>query len=124
MIEFRKLMQAKLASLHPRVYYQVAPEAATFPYLIYDMPTNNNLGEWGSVITVDVDGWDIPADGDTTALEALIDTVRVGLNKATLVNNSIGAVVYFDDRMSVQDEDKRIKRIKLTFVAKLFERSI
>jgi len=123
MTELRTLLQAYLKTLHPRVYFQVADESAVFPYLVFDFPTTTDNGEWMQVVNVDVDGWDTPVGGDTTAIEALMTTVKNGLNKYTITSDSIGVTFYLESKHALQDDDKRIKRRKYIFEAHLFERS-
>lgn len=123
MTELRTIVQSQLLALHSRVYFQVAPEDAVFPYLVYDIPDIFDDGEWFKRATVDVDGWDLPTDGDTTALETLMETVKDGLNKQTIVSASAGASFFLSSMHSLVDDDKRIKRRKYIFEAHLFERS-
>ena len=123
MKELRRLLQAYLLTVHDRVYYQLAPEDAVYPYLVIDFPAAYDDGEWTQTVSVDVDGWDIPADGDTTVLETLMESVRTGLNKKTFLSSELGATFFIESRLALQDDDKRIKRRKYIFEAHLFERS-
>jgi len=83
MIKLRKALHAHLKTIHPRVYFQTAPDTAQFPYLTYDIPNIFDGGEGHQTVTIDIDGWDSPVDGDTTALENLMTAVNDGLNKHT-----------------------------------------
>lgn len=123
MIEFRKALSAKLKTIHPRVYHsESVPESAVFPYLVYDLPNGNDDGESMELVVVDVDGWDSPANGDTTALETLMAAVNLGLNKKTLTAENVTAVFYVDTKLSLTDDDPRIRRRKYIYRAKLFRR--
>jgi hypothetical protein len=127
MIKLRTALQAYLKTKHPRVYFQAAPENAQYPYLVYDFPNTFDDGEASQTVTVDVDGWDAPAGGDTTELETLMETVNgngtTGLNKKTLTTDDIVVTFYLDNKIPLTDDDKRIRRRKYIYQAKLFERS-
>ena len=123
MIELRKALSAKLKSIHPRVYHsESVPESAVFPYLVYDLPNDNDDGESMELVVVDVDGWDRPTNGDTTALETLVALVNAGLNKQVLTTGTTVAVFYLETKLSPRDDDPRIKRRKYIYQAKLFRK--
>ena len=49
MIDLRIALSTYLRTLHSRVYFQVAPEAAIYPYIVYDIPSIFDDGEgWRS----------------------------------------------------------------------------
>jgi len=119
----RELLYPRLKDIHPRVYFQVAPESAEFPYLVYDFTQIVNDGEEFETVAVDVDGWDMPADGDTTALETLMQTVNDVLNKKTLTAEGLAVTFYLDRKIPLRDDNKDIRRRKYIYEARLFGRS-
>ena len=123
MINLRKLLHPYLKSIHPRVYFQLAPDDAQFPYLVYDFTQIVNDGEEFETVAVDVDGWDMPADGDTTALETLMQTVNDALNKKTLTAEGLTVTFYLDRKIPLLDDNKNIRRRKYIYEARLFGRS-
>lgn len=123
MKNLRKVLYPFLKSLHPRVYFQVAPETAQFPYLVYDFTQVQNDGEEFETIAIDIDGWDMPAGGDTTALETLMETVNNGLNKKTLANEDMAVTFYLDRKIPLLDDNPAIKRRKYIYEARLFGKS-
>lgn len=123
MIELRKILQAHLKTIHSRVYFQHAPDTATFPYLVYNIPSLYDDGEGHQLITLDIDGWDAPSDGDTTALETLMAKVNKGMNKKTIVTEDFAVTFYLDSKLILEDDDPRIERRKYVYQGRLFERS-
>ena len=119
----RELLYPQLKAIHPRVYFQVAPENAQFPYLVYDFTQITNDGEEFETVAVDVDGWDMPADGDTTALETLMQTVNDALNKKALTAEGLAVTFYLDRKIPLLDDNKNIRRRKYIYEARLFGRS-
>lgn len=123
MIELRKTLQAHLKTIHSRVYFQQAPDTTTFPYLVYNMPSLYDDGEDFQLVTLDIDGWDAPETGDTTAIETLMAEVNTGMNKITLTTDKITVTFYLENKLSLTDDDPRIKRRKYVYQGRLFERS-
>src|SRR5690554_4928057 len=119
----RELLYPQLKAIHPRVYFQVAPENAQFPYLVYDFTQITNDGEEFETVALDVDGWDMPAKGDTTALETLMQTVNDVLNKKTLTAEGLAVTFYLDRKIPLVDDNPGIKRRKYIYEARLFGRS-
>lgn len=123
MKNLRKLLHPYLKSIHPRVYFQVAPDSAEFPYLVYDFTQITNDGEGFETVALDVDGWDIPAGGDTTALEILMQSVNDALNKRTLTVEGLAVTFYLDRKIPLLDDNKDIRRRKYIYEARLFGKS-
>lgn len=123
MKNLRKLLYPQLRGIHPCVYFQVAPNNAQFPYLVYDFTQIVNDGEEFETVALDVDGWDMPADGDTTALETLMQTVNDALNKKTLTAEGVAVTFYLDRKIPLLDDNKDIRRRKYIYEARLFGKS-
>ena len=119
----RELLYPQLKAIHPRVYFQAAPENAQFPYLVYDFTQITNDGEEFETVAADIDGWDMPAGGDTTALETLMQTVNDALNKKTLTAEGLAVTFYLDRKIPLRDDNKNIRRRKYIYEARLFGRS-
>jgi len=123
MKNLRKLLHPFLKSIHPRVYFQIAPDSAEFPYLVYDFTQIINDGEEFETVALDVDGWDMPVGGDTTAIENLMDEVNQALNKKTLTAEELAVTFYLDRKIPLRDDNPAIKRRKYIYEARLFGRS-
>jgi hypothetical protein len=112
-IELRKAILSYLKSIHPRVYFQIAPEGAAFPYLVYDLPNSTDDAVMERFV-LEVDGWD--NSKDTTAVETLMDSVDKELHRKTVILiNSISATFYRESRLSLLDDDPRIRRRKYVY---------
>lgn len=123
MKNLRKLLHPFLKSIHPRIYFQIAPDSAEFPYLVYDFTQIVNDGEEFETVALDVDGWDMPVGGDTTAIENLMDEVNQALNKKTLTAEELAVTFYLDRKIPLRDDNPAIKRRKYIYEARLFGRS-
>jgi len=118
MIEIRQVLSTYLKTLHSRVYFQTAPETTVYPYIIYDIPSIYCDGEGGEVVTLDIDGWDSNATGDTTAIENLMQTIS-GLDKKTLTTLNMVVTFFIENKLALTDTDKTIKRRKYIFSGRL-----
>lgn len=113
-IELRKVISSYLKSKHLRVYFEAAPENAIYPYLVYDLPNSSDDGSMEQFV-LDVDGWDAPANLDTTALETMMDTVDTGLHRKTVSISGLAMTFYRENRLTLTDEDVRIRRRKYVY---------
>lgn len=131
MKNLRELLHPYLKLIHPRVYFQDAPDNAQFPYLVYDFTQVTDDGEGFETVAVDIDGWDMPVNGDTTVLESLMEAVNgngdaknpTGLNKKTLAAEGLAVTFYLDRKIPLRDDNKDIRRRKYIYEARLFGRS-
>jgi hypothetical protein len=118
-VELRTALQTYLKTLHDRVYFQVAPDNATMPYVVFDLPNSIDSGALENFV-LDIDFWDDSTD--TTILETLASVVDVAMHKHTiLVNNVLGTAFYRDSRITLVDEDPRIRRRKYTYQARTYQ---
>lgn len=145
MIELRKALLLHLRSIHPRAYFQRAPGNAQFPYVVFRMETYDT-GEGRQLVTLDVDGWDKPEGGDTTALEQMMAALNAGLNKHVVANmhsaihgylspvgivhvdvasdKQFACVFFLDRKVPLTDEDPQIHRRRYSYQGRLFERGV
>lgn len=120
-IEIRKIINVALKSIHPQVYYRSAPADATFPYLVYDLPNSIDDGSLENFV-LDVDAWDLPANGSTTALETLIDSADKSLHRQTItVEGNLAVTFYRENRLTLTDDDPNIKRRKYIYQVRTYE---
>lgn len=118
-IELRKAINTALKTVHPRIYYQDAPDDAVFPYLVYDLPNSVDDGYLEQFV-LDVDGWDNSTD--TTNLETIMDNVNKSLDGMTRTADSLSMSFYLDNRLTLLDDDSRIRRRKYTYQVRTYQR--
>jgi len=106
-----------------KLYFHKAPKGAELPYLIYDIPTISDDGEGFELVTLDIDGWDAPADGDSAPLETFMAAINSKLNKLSIVTDNIVISFYLDSKLVLPDDNPKIIRRKYIYQARLYERS-
>ena len=121
MIELRRALHSYLRSIHPRVYFQRAPDTAQFPYITYSFEMIPD-GEGFELVVLDIDGWDMPDDGDTTQLENLMTDVDRAMNKTTLTTDDLVVSFYLDRKLPLEDDNPKIIRRKYVYQGRIFER--
>jgi len=120
MIYLRKAIMRKLKEYHSSVYFEQSPEDTLFPYVVFTFP-NSFTNEHQEIFVMDVDIWDNRED--TTDLETLSSTIWRGLNRYFYIDEHIQISVYRSNRLfDLEDNNPRIKRRKLIFEVKYFER--
>lgn len=122
MINIRIAIKQALEEYHSRVHYQRAPSDIIFPYVVYDFPNSFMNGDQ-EVFNLDVDIWD--NKNDTTELETLASNIWREFNKYHYLDDNIQFSIYRDNRLPPLDEDdKNIKRRKLIFQLRFFDRQL
>jgi len=121
MIELKQALYELLESVHARVYHKKANDQAVFPYLVYSISNSLVNGDQETFI-MDVDVWD--DDPDTTSIDTISDAVWKKLHKHHHLDDDIQFSIYRQTRFSVEDDDNRLGRIKMTFEIKYFDRGM
>jgi hypothetical protein len=121
MIELRKALHKHLKTIQSRVCFQQASDTEQFPYLTYSFEMIPD-GEGFELVTLDIDGWDMPISGDTTQLENLMTDVDRAMNKTTLTTDDLVVSFYLDRKLPLEDENPNIIRRRHTYQGRLFER--
>ena len=113
------------------LYYDLAAERAVFPYIVYSFEPITTDDESSDTFILDIDGWDAPANGDTTTLESLLEVIDgsgdltspSGLNEKVIITSDVTLILRREARYSIPDDDKTIKRKRYTYQVTVFERS-
>jgi|SRR5690625_3004032 len=117
------VVRRKLLEIHPRVYFDTAPDDAVFPYVVFNFPNDFTIEEL-EVFNLDVDVWDRPVDGDTNEIDAVSSGIWRGLHKCRYMDNNIQFSVYRANRLMPDDDDPLIRRRKLIFELRYFDRRL
>lgn len=119
-LELRTELQSILKTLHARVFFNVAPDDAVFPYVVFDFPNSVDSGTLENYV-LDIDAWDDSTD--TTALETLIGTIDNALHqKAIMLDGKMGFVIYRENRLTLRDDDPRIRRRKYVYQVRTYQK--
>ena len=120
MLELRSELTKLLKTYNSQVYFQKAPNTATFPYVTYNFLDSFTNGDQ-EVIPMDVDIWDNKED--TTELEMITSSIWRGLKSYDYIDENIQFVIYQETRITeLDEEDNNIRRRTLTFYIKFFYR--
>ena len=106
-IELRKDIQALLKEVLEKVYYRRASLRKMYPHVIF---TIEDIFQ-AKVLNIDI--WD--KSEDTIRIEELADSIEK--LKDTVVNNKNHSFIlyYNEDRKWIDDDDKSLLRINMTF---------
>ncbi|MBS4191191.1 hypothetical protein KHA94_13460 [Bacillus sp. FJAT-49705] len=122
MIILRKKLMKLLKLYHPQVYFQKVPHTAQFPYIVFNLP-NAYSNEQQEVFNLDVDIWDNRSD--TSELESLASKLWKELNYYKHTDDHIQFSIYRENRLpSLDEDDTNIKRRKLIFQLRYFDRRL
>ena len=116
----RKVLQSILNEYHERVYFQEADKNATYPYVVYDLPTSFFM-EGVEVFNLDADIW---SDKDTSEFESLTNAIWNGLDNLTHNDDNLFISIYKENRLALNESDSKIKRRKLIFQLRYIDREV
>lgn len=120
MMKLRKTLHPYLKAIHTSTYYQRA-DGMQMPYLVYSLEVTD-WGEGHQRVTLDIDGWDKPTDGDTTQIETLMTLLNAAMDKKTFVTDEFAVTFYLDRKLALEDDDPDIRRRKYIYRGRLQER--
>lgn len=120
MIELRTALREIIKQYHPRVYYQNAPSTAHYPYIVYNLP-NSFDNEQQEVFNLDIDLWNLGAG--TTELETLANNLWKVFNNYYHIDPNMQFSIHRANRLSLEDDNPDIKRRKLIFELRYFDRT-
>lgn len=104
----RKDISALIKQINENVSYRYTSDKISYPYIIYKIKDIYNSK------VLEIDAWDYGKD--TSSLESIMDRLEEMLSGETVVNDNHGLILYYnEDRVWVEDEDKRILHIHETY---------
>ena len=117
-LELRKQLQIIFKTITDNIHYEIAPDTSPYPYLVYELSElTYNYGK--AVMQLEVNILDYGTS--TSVVETLSDTLQDKLNKYHFINDKIQFNIYRLNKITVQEEDKKIRRRRLTFEIQLHE---
>lgn len=122
MVNLRKVLKSLIKEAHPEVYFRKATKKAEYPYIVFNLPNSVDDGSLENFV-LDVDCWDEPKNGDTTAVETVIAQVDAVLQRSRIViDDSTAAVIYRDNRLVLDDDNPQIERRKYIYQVRTYEK--
>jgi hypothetical protein len=116
--DLRKLVQTRLKDITPLVYYRKADEDALYPHIVHLIDRVNILAEHRDDVSLVVDIW---TKSDSVANE-LADAVEKSFDRENLPQETILPTFFLETRIYVEDDDKNISHIQMTFTVQNYER--
>lgn len=116
--DLRKLIVEKLNTTTGATYYMRAPSDALNPYKVFTLSrvALGDLSRDDYELTVDI--WDHGTD--TKVIDEIADQLEELLNAANLPQTTILPTFFREARFPVDDPDKDIQHIQLTFQCQLY----
>ncbi|MCI3922490.1 DUF3168 domain-containing protein [Paenibacillus sp. TRM 82003] len=94
-----------------------ATDDAQYPYIVYDLPNSVDDGTLEN-FDLDVDGWSI--SDDTNVIEDLMSKVDAALHRKSVVVGDLALTIYRENRLTLTDDDRRIKRRKYVYQVRTY----
>lgn len=115
----RGAIMAQLNRTPGATYHKRAPKDAKFPYKVYELQ-RAELGDLSrDDISLVIDIWDRAVD--SKAVEDIADQLESNLRAVNIPGETVFPTFFRDGRFPIEDEDKDIQRIQLTFLVQLYE---
>lgn len=122
MIELRVEINKLLKAIHDRVHYQRAADKTLYPHIVYNFP-NSFTDDDQEVFNLDVDIYD--KKEDTTELETIASEIWRLFHRYYHIDSNTQFSVHRDNRLPpLDDDDKHLKRRKLIFQLRYFDRQL
>src|SRR5690606_23896298 len=119
----QRFIVEQLTAIHPRVYLEWAPQGATYPLVVYQLPTSDEVIERREDFILEVDVWDQPEDGSTIASQNLSDRIDQAFNRLSYTDaGGWSSRFYRVNRLMIPDPDPNIRRRQLRYEIRTYRR--
>ena len=121
-LELKKAIETFIKTKATRVYQRKAPAKASFPYVVWNLPSSDSGYSEREDIILEVDIW------DNSNLTIVIDTLTgnidgdgdiknpSGLHRKNIFSDGVlSAKIYRTNRYEIEDEDKTLERRQLRY---------
>ncbi|MBU5289991.1 DUF3168 domain-containing protein [Paraclostridium bifermentans] len=106
-----QLIKEALKSQHDRVYHEDAPSDVEYPYIVFNIFDGLKTHRDDLILTIDI--WD--RNDSSMRVEDLTDKIDFLLHEKNLPNEFVLPTFYREQRLKVEDPDKKLKRRQLRF---------
>ena len=117
MVPLMQYVVQQLKTVHNRVYLEQAPDDPVFPYVVYQMPTSNEM-ENREDFSIEVNIWGNSLD--TLEIEQLTSNIDRRLNRLSHYDNGFQTILYRINRMMIPDPEPSIRRRQLRYQAQTY----
>lgn len=116
--DLRKLIKAQLNTAPGETYHRVAPADALHPYKTYNL-SRVDLGDPArDDYELMIDIWDHTTD--SKAVDEIADQLEELFNCSNLPQETILPTFYRSSRYPVDDPDKDIQHVQMTFLVEMY----
>lgn len=106
-----------------RVYYRDAPDTENaYPYIVYDFERDNTGDFYRDDVRIFVDIWD--RSPNYKSVEQLGDRIDRALNDLNYPSGDILPTFFRENRFSMPDPDKSLKRHHMEFSVQVYEKNV
>lgn len=118
----RKLIVEKLQTAPGNVYHKQAPPDCSYPYKSYRLSSVSfpNLDRDDLILEVDI--WDRNATDDPKVAEDIADQIEAVFDAAILPAPPLYPAFFRESRNTLDDPDKTLQHIQLSFSVQLHEK--
>lgn len=103
-------------------YERNSSQTIQYPYVVYNLPTSNDLETDRQDFILEIDVWDRNTNRDQMRIEQLTSDIERHLHKARLLDGDQLLIFTRINRLSLPDPDVQIMRRQLRFEVKRYER--
>lgn len=118
--DLRKLITSLLNTIEGQTYYRTASKNAKHPYKVFDLTRINLEDSTRDDLELTVDLWDLV--NNPKRVDSIADEIEEIFNVANLPQDTILPTFFRSGRYPIEDSDKDIQHLQLTFQVQLYTR--
>lgn len=115
--EMRKQIASKLTPICANTNYRDIPKPATYPYIVFDLnEVGDSYGQTRALLEINV----VSKDRKDALNKA--DAIQKALDHVNVLTNKVFYHCYKQNRNFVDEEDKTLQRVRITFELFYYEK--